>query len=78
MGWYVGPKADHICSHAKFNLRGCTRRAGHSGSHTNINDPYGRTWEDADGKYCETKEDWVWLIDNLTGSGGKYNDYPKE
>jgi len=77
MGWYAGPKSPDVCSHVKFNLRGCTLHAHHSGSHTNVNDPLGRCWQDEDGRYSETKADWVALVDNLVGSNGKYDDYPE-
>ena len=74
MGYYAGPKAAHICSHVKFNLRGCTRRAGHTGLHENMNNPYHRSWENEDGRYIETQEEWVALVDNIVGSNGKYRD----
>jgi hypothetical protein len=74
MGYYAGPKADHICSHVKFNLRGCTRRADHTGLHGNMHDPYGRSWKDEDGRYVKTYEQWCAMVDNLTGSNGKYSD----
>jgi len=65
MGYYAGPKSPNICSHVKFGLRGCTRRSGHNGPHTNMFDSKAELWDDRDGMYCETHEDWVHMIDMM-------------
>ena len=43
-GYYCGPKANHICSHVRSDLRGCNRLANHDGPHYNIYAPRGETW----------------------------------
>lgn len=65
MGYYAGPKATHICSHVRSDLRGCNRLANHDGPHYNIFAPAGETWTDADGMYCETHADWCKTVEKL-------------
>ena len=72
MGWYAGPKPAHICSHAKFNLKGCNRLAGHKGPHRNIFDVTDERWGDEAGRYIETLAEWFALIDNLANRKGEY------
>jgi hypothetical protein len=71
MGWYAGPKNPNVCSHAKFNLKGCNRFAGHDGPHRNIYDTTNEQWGDDAGMYCETEEQWTALVDNLGKSQQK-------
>lgn len=69
MGYYAGSeKPAHHCSHVRFGLRGCTRMANHvqqGKPHHNMWSPDHETWEDKDGRYVETKEDWVAMVDQM-------------
>ena len=61
------------CTHHHHNLRGCWLPRGHSGPHDNPNlrqfQKDFTTWEDADGSYINTPDDWRALIDALIDRG---------
>ena len=57
-----------ICTHHKFNLKGCNRKAGHEGLHRNIYDTTDERWADDAGTYVNTREHWVALV-NALGTG---------
>lgn len=62
-------KPDHICTHVRFGLRGCTRLKGHiEQGKPHFNMFAGRdsaTWNDEDGMYVNNQEEWVKMVDTL-------------
>jgi len=63
--WYAGPKDSSVCSHVKFNLKGCNRLANHDGMHRNIFDSTNEYWSDDAGRYINTQKEWIALVKGL-------------
>jgi hypothetical protein len=55
------------CAHHYRSLRGCWLPKGHSGEHHNPNLNGTECWDDTDGVYVNSQEDWVGLV-NLLGA----------
>jgi hypothetical protein len=60
-------RTETTCTHHHKGLRGCMMEAGHEGPHHNPNGPQigFSTWEDKDGMFVNSKEDWEMLVDML-------------
>lgn len=59
-------RSPHICNHVRFGLRGCTRLRGHTTPHYNMwTGRDGATWNDEDGMFINSQEDWNKMVDAL-------------